>query len=324
MDRTERFYLIDRLLSERGTVTLATFIAELQVSRATLMRDLSYLRDRLNAPIFFDRERGGYRLNREQTDRYLLPGVWFNASEIHALLAMQQLLTEIGQGLLGSQVAALERRLRALLGEGGLAPDVVLQRIRLVPFGRRSPVAPGFETVASALLGRRRLQITHHNRNTDQTIEREISPQRLVYYRDNWYLDAWCHLRKDLRSFSIDAIRTAASLPEAALDIPPEQIADRFDTGYGIFSHPTACKQWATLRFTEFRARWIANEHWHPDQRIRTLENGELQVEVPYHDPRELIADVLRQGSHCEVLEPAELRSAIAAEVEALASRYRH
>jgi predicted DNA-binding transcriptional regulator YafY len=69
-----------------------------------------------------------------------------------------------------------------------------------------------FEVIASATLARKRLRIDHYNRQNGQTVSREVSPQRVVHYRDNWYLDAWCHLRNDLRSFAIDAIQAATLL----------------------------------------------------------------------------------------------------------------
>ena len=56
MDRTERFYRIDQLLHERRIVPIEVFLGELEISRATFMRDIEYLRDRLNAPIVWDRE----------------------------------------------------------------------------------------------------------------------------------------------------------------------------------------------------------------------------------------------------------------------------
>lgn len=322
MDRTERFYLIERLLTERGCMSLHQLTDALGISRATLMRDLGYLRDRLRTPVVFDRDRGGYRLERCDGERSSLPGLWFNASEIQALLAMQHLLRDIEPGILAGHVAPLERRLRLLLGEGGFAPDTVMQRVRLVPLGRRRPAGPFFEVVASAVLARRRLRVTHHNRHTDAVLPRELSPQRLVYYRDNWYVDAWCHLREDLRSFSVDAMASAIVLPEPVIEVPAERIAERFDSGYGIFSHPSAQRQWAQLRFSAYRARWAAAEQWHPEQRVRWEEDGRLVLEVPYHDARELVGDVLRQGGECEALAPEDLRQAVAEEARRIAGVY--
>jgi len=94
MDRSERFYKIDHMLRERGTVTTADFMRELEVSLATLKRDLEYMKSRHNAPIEWDRDAGGYRFVQAQpaAPKYELPGLWFNPREAQALLTMEHLL----------------------------------------------------------------------------------------------------------------------------------------------------------------------------------------------------------------------------------------
>lgn len=322
MDRTERFYLIERLLKHRRSVNTTQLLQALDVSRATLMRDIAYMRDRMRTPIVFDADMGGYRLDPAAGERSELPGMWFNASEAQALLAMLQLLRDIEPGVLAAHVAPLQQRLQALIGEGGYDAAAVLERVRLVPLGKRRAASQFFETVASALLSRKRLRVEHHNRHTDERHVRELSPLRLTYYRDNWYLDAWCHLREDLRSFSVDAMSSAQVLDAPAHDVDDEDIRTRFDSGYGIFSHPTAHRQWAQLKFSAYRARWAATEQWHPEQRITWLDGGELLLEVPYHDERELVGDVLRQGAECEVVGPEGLRRIVRDELSSILRRY--
>ncbi len=200
MDRTERFYRIDQLLNERRVVPLGVFLEDLGVSRATFKRDLEYLRDRLHAPIVWDREAGGYRFEQAaEQPAYELPGLWFNPSEIHALLTMQHLLQNLQPGLLDAHVAPLLERIGSLMGEADHAPEEVQRRIRILHRGARGGVPRHFQVVSSALLSRKRLALVHYSRGNDRVTEREVSPQRLVFYRENWYLDAWCHLRSPLR-----------------------------------------------------------------------------------------------------------------------------
>jgi predicted DNA-binding transcriptional regulator YafY len=73
-----------------------------------------------------------------------------------------------------------------------------------------------FRQVSQGTLMGRRLQLRYYNRTRNDFTDREISPQRLVYYRGNWYLDAWCHLRNDLRSFAVDAMQKVSMTPTAA------------------------------------------------------------------------------------------------------------
>jgi len=96
MNRSERFYQIDLLLSVHKVMSRQDLLDALEVSWATLKRDLSYLRDRFNAPIIFDRDAGGYRFETPGVGpAYELPGLWFNGDEAYALLTMHQLLCEL-------------------------------------------------------------------------------------------------------------------------------------------------------------------------------------------------------------------------------------
>src|SRR5687767_3850760 len=101
MERLERFYKIDQILKQRHAVPFAKLRDALGVSRATLKRDLEYMRERFNAPIEYDREVNGYRFGKPRLGpTYELPGLWFSAGEAYALLSMQTLLAELQPGLL--------------------------------------------------------------------------------------------------------------------------------------------------------------------------------------------------------------------------------
>ena len=202
MDRTERFYKIEQLLRSRRVVPFALFLEKLEVSRATLKRDLEYLRDRMHAPIVWDREARGYRFDgTEKGATFELPGVWFNPSEVHALLTMRHLLSRLEPGILSAHIEPLVARLRSLLDSADHSVDEIEKRVRILGVAARRFALAHFKVVGSALLNRKRLHITYYTRSRNEVTEREVSPQRLVHYRDNWYLDAWCHLRKALRSF---------------------------------------------------------------------------------------------------------------------------
>lgn len=317
MDRTERFYRIDQILNERRFATFVQLQDELGISRATLKRDLQYLRERLNAPIVFDRDAGGYRFDTPDryAPRYELPGLWFNASEIHALLTMQHLLEEVQPGLLGPHIAPLLARLKSLLGSHDNAPEEVADRIRILHAAKRKMDLRYFEVLASALLNRKRLLLHHYNRKSGVESEREVSPQRLVYYRDNWYLDAWCHLRKDIRSFAVDAIRHAGISDKTAKTVPARELDTVLGAGYGIFGGSRV--QWATLRFTPERARWVSAEEWHPQQKTRFADDGSYLMEIPYSADTELLMDILRHMPEVQVIKPEALKRRLMATLEA-------
>ena len=321
MNQTERFYKIDQMLNGRTVVSTQAFLDELEVSKATLKRDLAYLRDRLNAPIIFDRNASGYRFDTARRNigrQYELPGLWFSAEEIHALLTMQHLLANLDTGgLLGPHIKPLLSRLTALIGVADNPAEEVIKRIRILTVGARQVHLDSFQSIGSALLRRKRLIIHYYARGTGEETAREISPQRLIHYRDNWYLDAWCHLRNELRSFSADSIQRVEAIEAKAKDASEALLNKVLGSGYGIFSGKDV--KWATLKFSPLRARWVASEKWHPEQVGRLLENGSYELKVPYSNDPELLMDILKYGADCEVVSPNALKTRVVQEVERMA-----
>jgi len=324
MDRTERFYKIDQMIHDRKLVPFVDLMAALEVSRATLKRDLEYMRNRLNAPIVWDRDAGGYRFDTPHAEagaQYELPGLWFNSGEVHALLTMQHLLTDLDPGgILTPHIQPLIARLNSLLGTAENTAEEIRRRVLIVGLGKRELKLAHFEKVGAALLRRKRLAITYFARGSGQTTEREVSPQRLVYYRENWYLDAWCHLRNDIRNFALDSIRQADLIERKAREVSHRSMDEVLGPGYGIFSGRKL--QHARLRFTPERARWVAQETWHPKQKGDYAADGSWLLEFPYADHRELIMDILKFGADVEVLAPADLRQRVADEAARMTRMY--
>ena len=326
MDRTERFYRIDALLRERGVVPIEAFLVELEVSRATFKRDLEYLRDRLHAPIEWDRGARGYRFAapapaQDAASRYALPGLWLNEAEIRALLALRELLDRVHPGLLGPHVEPLIDRARALLGGGGEASSEVARRVRILHAPRREIRSAEFGAICEALLARRRVRVVHYSRPRDETLERTLSPQRLVHYRENWYLDAWCHLRNGLRSFALDCVRRAAMTDEPAREVADFTLDRDLGAGYGIFAGGGRPRT-ARLRFSEVQARWVADEVWHSHQEGVFGSDGRYELKVPYTDSRELVMNILKYGAEVEVLGPPALRAEVADALRAASALY--
>jgi predicted DNA-binding transcriptional regulator YafY len=307
MSINERIYRIDQLLNDRKTVSFQELLDRLEVSPATLKRDLAYMRDRLNAPIVYDKEQNGYRFETN-TENYSLPGLWFSPEEIYALLTMQHLLSNLdSDGLLSKHIKPLQSRLLAMLEDSDGSFEEIQKRVKIEKMGSRKYDLEHFQEIGLALVKRKRLVIEYQSRSKDENTQREISPQRLIYYRDNWYLDAWCHLKNALRSFSVDAIKMAEILESKANDISANELDEELASGYGIFAGKDV--EWATLIFNSDRARWVANEKWHPAQKSRFLEDGSYELKVPYSDNRELLMDIMKYGSGVELISPRNLVS---------------
>lgn len=323
MKKADRIYKLHNLLQNRRFITRKELQSTLEVARATLTRDIEFLRSQMNAPVVYDPDLGGYFLDKKSAinGMHELPGLWFNETEINALLAIEGLLESIQPGLLGPHIAPLKKRLEQLLSKGKHAPNEIRKRILLLPSNPRKLTLEHFEECASATLSRKRLRLSHYDRHLDTTVDRDVSPQRLVRYKENWYLDTWCHLRNAIRTFSVDAIRGATTLDQSAVDVADEELDAVLGAGYGIYAGREV--QWATLRFSPWQARWTSQEAWHVDQRSHWEPDGSYILEIPYSGDGELVMDILKYGPEVEVLEPLALRQMIINRLDLAAETYR-
>ncbi len=223
---------------------------------------------------------------------------------------------DLAEATKGGLAKPLLSRLTGLLGVAENPAEEVVKRIKILTVGSRQILLDHFQSIGSALLRRKRLIIRYRSRGKNETTEREVSPQRLIHYRDNWYLDAWCHLRNELRSFAVDAIERVELLEAKAKDVSEKRLDETLGSGYGIFSG--AAVNLATLRFSPHRARWVSTEKWHPKQIGKMLPDGSYELQLPYSNDPELMMDILKYGADCEVVEPTELRERVAKEVDGM------
>jgi predicted DNA-binding transcriptional regulator YafY len=318
MHKLDRIYQLHGLLASHRYPVAATLLCDrMECSSATLKRHLAYLKDVLGAPVVNKRGIGYFY---DPHIAFELPGLWFNAQELHALLSMRKLLDHLGSETLKEHLSPIQRRLDNILAHAGSGAEQEIARIRILTMLPRSRALPHFPRVSSALLTRKRLSFAYTGRGNAEQTERQVSPQRLTHYRDNWYLDAYCHLRQELRTFAVERMAevhieklTARNVNEATLD-------EKLGSAYGIFSGQA--DQLAVLRFTPKRARWVADETWHPEQESRWLDDGFYELRIPYANDTELILDICRYGPDVVVVAPQSLRQAVAKRLHLAANQY--
>ena len=320
MPNFDRIYALHRCLrSRRHPASTDQLMAELECSRSTLQRTLAEMCDHLDAPIlnvpgrgyFYDRTAG----------RFELPGLWFRRDELEALLVMEHLLASVQPGLLSLHIDPLRDRLKSLLDAGvkGRQP-FPSHRIRILRTHARTVQTAQLVPVATAIVERRQLAFTYVGRAAGTTTQRTASPQRLVYYRDQWYLDGWDEDKNALRTFAIDRMEDAEILDRPAREIAERVLNTALTSGYGLFAGPA--EQQARLIFTPERARWVADELWHPDQSGHHLPDGCYELTVPYADPRELVGEILRYGDGVRVVGPQSLIDLVREHLDGAQAQY--
>jgi len=312
--------LHEALQGRRTPLAVDDLCDRLGCSRASAYRTISRLRDEFGAPILSVPGRGFFYDRSAQ--RFELPGLWLNADEMHALIAMDALIENLEPGFLKEHISPLRDRITELLAQASPRRNVsaakIRERIRIIGHHIRKTESDAFATVCAATLSGNRVRFHYHARHNDAHTERVVSPWRILHYRDNWYVEGLCHSANDMRLFSMDRIRNAEATREA---VEPDNRANRPElTSYGIFTRKATRK--ARLLFSAERARWVADEIWHPEQIAQFRVDGTYELTVPYGEAAELIGEILRHGSDVEVLGPVSLRSAVRARILELQVKY--
>jgi proteasome accessory factor C len=323
MDGFDRIYDLHKILSKRSTpIPLVDILSQMECSRATFNRIKRHMTDFLGAPIAYSREFGGYYYAYQGEDHYELPGIWLNQEELHALVLIHGLLADIGSGLLRNQLTPIKHRFEKLLTQRAIDPCALADKVRMVGATYRPVRHDQFVRIANALFNEQCVHIHYESRDDGRVTQRNISPQRLVHYRGNWYLDSWCHMRSGLRTFALECIRHCSPSSVNFKKISRADLDAHVLPTYGIFSAEYQAE--AVLLFSPAIARRVQDEEWHPQQTLEPRVDGSLVMRLPFnpHSPQELLKDILSYGDAVKIMEPESLQKQIANTLRRACARY--
>jgi len=307
MDKFDRIQKLHRIFrARRFPVSMRVLEEELECSKDTVKRAIDNLIDDLHAPLIYDKAKKGWYYTKDD-DNFELPGLWMTAQELQSLVMLLNLLEHFGDGLLNSELGVVEQQLHRLLRSRGIDPQTIGQQFNVQPHANKTFANKIFKSIGEALVQQKQIAITYTDYRHQQT-HRTISPQTLVYYRDNWYLDAWCHKRNALRTFALSRLDKIIPSTLATKKIPKLELNKYFSESYGIFSGKA--KHTARLRFLPEVAREIAQQQWHPQQ-TGVWDGNEYVLQIPYSKDNELIGDILRHMPSVIVEAPSKLKNSI-------------
>ncbi len=301
-------YRVHEILKDRSVnypISKAELAQLISCPLRSLERPLKTLKEQYGAPLAFTKKdpSGYYYQDGEDFD---LPGVWFNKEELASLVCIRQIIKDFPQGAASKTLDQFWKRIEKVSFEEGQLPENLwTNKLRVIPIAGREIPDLVFRFVVEALAHGKRCRI-HYKALGKPLSEREISPLQLVRYKDNWYLDSWCHERNEFREFALSRIKQIDILPQKIISKPQKLIDQFFSDAYGIFTG-TADKK-ALIKFTGIAAEEMQQQVWHPKQRIIRADEKELLLEIPFSRDTELLMDVFRWGQLAEILEPNDLR----------------
>lgn len=306
MEKIDLIQTIHRRLQQSPEgINRLTLTLELNCTPPELSDAIATMQKQYGAPIQYRNSDRTYYYESEQPE-FQLPGIWLTAQELRGIVTVLNILRELNDGLVANELDQVQQQLQDYMQQRGLKADDITQRVKVLSVGRRSINNVVYQQVTDALFGRKQIEIQYAS--IKQTISRRsISPQTLVLYRDNWYLDAYCHQRQQLRTFMLSRINSAVISAEDAIEFNSHELKQHFHNSYGIFSGENT--HTAELLFSAHVAHQVAQQQWHPHAKGQ-WHGDDYQLTLPYNDQRELLRDLLAYAPDVQIMAPAELKEA--------------
>lgn len=288
-----------------------------EIDQKTAARTIDYMRDSLFAPLEYDSSQRGYLYSDTSFE---LPAVLATQEELLAILLAQSLLSASAEGVISKQIKTFGQKLYATTGQLGLSHE----RLREAFSATWNEYAPAkgavFQLVVRSLIENRLFSFVYTSPRDLSPIKRTVEPHHLQHYMGSWGMIGFCHLRNEWRKFMLSRM-TDVELLEAPFQARPKgEWINQLEGGFGIFQGGEPKR--VVLKFNVFRAPWIREQIWHPQQELHDEADGGVMLSFPACQTHEVKMKVLQFGADVEVVEPAELRDEVRDEIRRLASLY--
>lgn len=314
----ERYYWFEKQIKAAKFPNATTLAKKFECDNKTANRYITFMQDRLHAPLHYDKARHGYTYS---DDTYELPSLHVTQEELLAILLARNILANSAGGVISDRISQFGKRLFAKLGDKGLN-EQRLQEVFSASWNEFVPTdGRVFQIVIKALLEGRILNFSYSSPKEQEPTERIVEPHHLQHYMGTWTMIGYCRLRSGWRRFMLSRMSGLVLTKESFTQRPHSEWKNQVTGGFGIFQGGEL--KWLTLRFNPFRAAWIKEQVWHPQQTQTVRADGSLDMTLPVCEFHEIKMKILQFGEDVEVLEPAELRDEIRAEIEKMKLIYR-
>ncbi|MBP7738685.1 MAG: WYL domain-containing protein [Spirochaetes bacterium] len=314
-----RLLFIDKKL-RAGLYPNSTSLArEYEVSPRTILRDIDFMRDMLDAPIEYDAERRGFHYTEES---YSLPNIAIRESDLFAICIAEKALEQYANTPLYDKLSSVFEKLRSFLPDSvTVRPGWIDNRFTFLSESFTAIDPAIWETVAEGLRASRRVVITHRKAGGEATT-RAVSPYHMVNYRGEWYLVGRCSVRESVLRFAMSRIRSAV-LTDQAFDIPADfDFRTYLGSHFGIMTEDEDRR--VTIEFSPAQAPYVEERTWHSGQTVTRRDDGSILLSFTTNSLFEVKRWVLSWGAGARVIEPESLARQVREEMESALRRYDH
>jgi len=310
-----KWLVVQRLETARRGLTLDELVGSLPPEyprhARTLRRDLDALGS-IGVPILNERVDG--KVLWRLMDGFRNLPLAFSPTELMALLISRHLMKPLDGTYIQSALDSALAKAEAVLPPTSRELVDQIHRFFSVGIGPHKIYRNHRDTIdrlSQAITHSQTIQMRYFSASRGKVTRREVDPYRLWYASGGLYLVAYCHVRKDVRLFSVERIRLVTPTDH------PYQMPLGFDLEAYVQDALTVMRGprvEVEILFDKATGAWARDRNWHPSQKLTSLPGGRLRMTLAVADSRELLGWVLSFGSGVTVLSPKSLQEAVQAE----------
>ncbi|MEJ8476514.1 helix-turn-helix transcriptional regulator [Roseibium algae] len=333
MNPIERALGILLLLTGGKLVTATTLAERFEVSLRTIYRDIDRLLA-LGVPVDAERgAEGGYRLPRD----YMQPPVALTRNETAALLTALATVRGIRTIPLMDDLQAAERKLIAtlpkavltLLGQAERVIGVEPVPIDIFHAETKAKTTDAWQAALDGfmlgLLDNCRVRFDHHNPSRTAPRAHDVEPCGILYDRNLWYLAGRSVETDEMKLYRADRVR---NIEVSGLRFQPDPSFDIKHLLGGAWLSQ-AMRRWekegpiAQIRVTAEQSKRLAQDWYYRHVIFTPAPDGNVMISIPNAEAINLFPLIRWLGAGAELIEPAHLRKALAAELSEMARVHR-
>jgi predicted DNA-binding transcriptional regulator YafY len=303
----ERMMKIHHAIQSGKFPNATSLAAELEVSTKSIQRDLEFMRDRMELPWEFDKTRNGYFYTQEVN---AFPTLQITEGELFALLVAEKSLQQYRGTTFEKPLVSAFKKMAASL------PDTISLNLaeweQTISF--RTSAEPIlnleiFDALAKATSQREQLKLSYRKPGKKETESRLVDPYHLANINGEWFLFAYDHSRKDIRTFVPARIQQLEKTGKTFVRLQKFSLEKRLRDSFGV--HSAEGKFNVIIRFNESVADYIREKRWHESQELREMKNGSVELHLNLSSLAEIERWILGWGGNAVVVQPPSLKKSI-------------
>jgi proteasome accessory factor B len=285
----------------------STLAGELEVTTKTIHRDIEFMRDRLELPIEYDGAKFGYHYTEEVS---AFPTVHLTEGELFALIIAEKALQQYrGTNFEKPLLSAIKKMEQSLPDTISLNLSDIEQTISFRTRAEQILDLEIFDALAKAAAHRRQIELAYRKPGRREIEQRVVDPYHLANINGEWYLFAFDHLRKDIRTFAPARIQTVKPTGKTFARPQKFSLEKRLRDSFGV--HSGEGEHDVVIRFDARVADYVREKKWHESQQLREFRNGAVELRLKLSSLMEIQRWILSWGGDAKVIQPRELAQAI-------------